>query len=114
MANEDYLNEILESFLEDILFEKEKLNALKDKIDQIEDKRITKEELWKSFIAHKATILATLLKKLPSVLNICFPKNEKESPSNQEEITQLQNKLQEREALLELAAQKIQKIYSQL
>jgi hypothetical protein len=108
VSNENYGQTILEELLETMIFDQERLDDLKQNIIKLELGDISKEDVWRELISHKAKLLENILKRLPSVIEIVShpqnPKNDLKAEHNED----LLRKLKERENLLEMVAKKIQ------
>jgi hypothetical protein len=120
MLSKQEFSESCKSLLKKIIFDKSHLNSLKQDIKDFNDKTITPKELKRRILIAKAEVLESLLETLPFYFQTMKPlerdgKNPKSPKSNSDinvtsKITALEGKLQEREELLEIIAQRLERI----
>ncbi|MEJ2251654.1 MAG: hypothetical protein P8Y97_18605 [Candidatus Lokiarchaeota archaeon] len=68
--------------MEELIFNMENLDELKQKIFQFKKGNISENDFWKVLISHKAKILQNIMKKISSILNL-DSKYQDPKPTNQ-------------------------------
>ncbi len=101
--------DILKGLVEKVIFDQDNLNSLKTKIKQLSRDEITQKEMKQLILNQRAIMLDDILELFPFYINK-LQENEQSrtKSSNSNSISELEEKLGEREELLELLARRIQ------
>jgi hypothetical protein len=101
--------DILKGLVEKVIFDQDNLNSLKTKIKQLSRDEITPKEMKQLILNQRAIMLDDILELFPFYINkLQENKQSRSKSSNSNSISELEEKLGEREELLELLARRIQ------
>ncbi|MBY9003436.1 MAG: hypothetical protein KGD73_05655, partial [Candidatus Lokiarchaeota archaeon] len=109
MATDVNSLDILKGLVEKVIFEQDNLNLLKLKINQLSRDEITPKEMKQIILNQRAMMLEEILELFPFFIKNLQEDNSR-TKSNDNNTSVLEQKLGEREELLELVARRIQSL----
>ena len=108
MATDVNSLDILKGLVEKVIFSGDNLNLLKIKISQLSRDEITPKEMKQLILNQRATMLDEILELFPFFFKKLQENDNSRTNSSDINISDLEQKLGEREELLELVARRIQ------
>ena len=108
MATDVNSLDILKGLVEKVIFSGDNLNLLKIKITQLSRNEITPKEMKQLILNQRATMLDEILELFPFFIKNLQENDNSRAKSSDINTSDLEQKLGEREELLELVARRIQ------
>ena len=110
MATDVNSLDILKGLVEKVIFEQDNLNLLKLKINQLSRDEITPKEMKQIILNQRAMMLEEILELFPFFIKNLHQEDNSRTKSNDNNTSVLEQKLGEREELLEIVAHRIQSL----
>ena len=110
MATDVNSLDILKGLVEKVIFEQDNLNLLKLKINQLSRDEITPKEMKQIILNQRAMMLEEILELFPFFIKNLQEIDNSRTKSDDNNTSDLEQKLGEREELLELVARRIQSL----